>query len=222
MKKMTIHIRLNAFFYNLMRKIAPLDIIDHTEVLDILKVDLEKGYKIVLVKMFMKPGHSITELEKSESVTILSKLHEEDNAITCLMQGKPPIHVFSKLGEIAKQFNVNVIWDTPSRMQGRDIVMSAIGDENALNKIATACKLLGKIEKLSFTKTFLDEIDMLHCLTDKQRDILISAKKQGYYEYPRKVSTDLLSKQVGLSKATTVEHLRKAENRIMSQILSGY
>jgi len=82
--------------------------------------------------------------------------------------------------------------------------------------------LIGKIEKISFKKTLLDEIDMLNCLTDKQRDILISAKKQGYYEYPRKITTDLLSRQKGLSKATTIEHLRKAENRLMDQILTGY
>ena len=205
-----------------MRKVAPIDIIESTDVLDILKVDLEKGYKIVLVKMVIKPGHTIKELEEFGSVKILSILNKEKNSITCIMQGEPPIHIFSKLGNIAAQFNVNVIWDVPSRLQGRDISFSAIGDEKSLNKIATSCKLIGKIEKISFKKTLLDEIDMLNCLTDKQRDILISAKKQGYYEYPRKITTDLLSRQKGLSKATTIEHLRKAENRLMDQILTGY
>jgi predicted DNA binding protein len=222
MKKMTIKIRLNSFFYNLMRKVVNLDAIDYTDVLDILKVDVEQGYKILLVKIVMKPGHSIKELEESKSVTIISKFHEEENTITCLMQGRPPIHIFSKLVEVTKHFNEDVIWDTPARMEGRSVVISAIGDEKALNKIALSCKLLGKIEKISFTKTFLNEIDMLHCLTDKQRHILITAKQRGYYEYPRKISTGVLSEHVGLSKATTVEHLRKAENRLMSQLLVGY
>ena len=222
MKKMTIKISLNSFFYNLMKKSVNLDVIEYTEVLDILKVDLEKGYKIVLVKMVFKPGHTIHELEESNSITILSKIHEDDNSITCLMQGRPPIHVFSKISDVTKHFSADVIWDTPARLEGKDIVISAIGDEKSLNKIALACKLIGKIEKISFTKTFLDEIDILNCLTDKQKQILITAKQRGYYEYPRKINSDILSKHVGLSKTTTIEHLRKAENRLISQLLVGY
>jgi hypothetical protein len=222
MKKMTIQISLNPFFYNLIKSIAPIDIIENTEVLDILKIDFEKIYKIILVKMIIKPGHTVKELEASKSVKILSTLEEDERSITCIMQGRPPIHIFSKLGEITKHFDVDVIWDTPSRMQGRHVVFSAIGSEKALNKIAVSCKLIGNVEKLSFTNTFLQEIDLLNCLTDKQKQILVTAKQRGYYEYPRKISTDILSKHVGLSKATTVEHLRKAENRLMSQLLVGY
>ena len=219
---MTIHITLNSFFYNLMKKAGPIDIIESAEILDILKIDFEKIYKILLIKIVVKPGHTIEELESSRSITILSKLEEDERSITCIMQGRPPIHIFSKLGEITKHFNVDVIWDTPSRMDGRRVVFSAIGSEKELNKIAVSCKLIGKIEKLSFKTAFLHEIDMLNCLTDKQKQILVTAKQNGYYEYPRKISADVLSKHVGLSKATTVEHLRKAENRLMSQLLIGY
>ena len=222
MKKMTIQITLSSLFYNLMKKTVNLDAIKYTEVLDILKVDVEHGYKIVLVKMVMKPGHSIKELEESNSVTILSKFNEEGNTIICLIKARPPIHIFSKLGVITKRFNEPVIWDKPARLEGRNILISWIGDEKALKKIALTCKLLGTIERISFTKTFLNEIDILNCLTEKQRHILITAKQKGYYEYPRKISTEILSKHIGLSKATTIEHLRKAENRLMSQLLVGF
>jgi len=170
----------------------------------------------------MKPGHSVRELEDFGAVTILSKIVEDEQSITCIMRGNPPMHLFSKIGDITNKFNANVIWDVPSRMHGRIVMLSVIGDEKDLNRIAQACKLLGSIDQISFSKTFLQGIDMLQCLTDKQKEIIIKAKKQGYYEYPRKVSSDLLSKQIGLSKATTIEHLRKAENRLMHQLLTGY
>jgi predicted DNA binding protein len=133
-----------------------------------------------------------------------------------------PIHYISKLGNITKKFNVNVIWDVPSRMNGRELVISAIGDEKDINKIAKAYKLIGTIEKISFTKNFLHGIDFLQCLTPKQKEILIKAMEEGYYEYPRKINTNTLSEHVALSKSTTVEHLRKAENRLISTLLSGY
>ena len=114
---------------------------------------------------------------------------------------------------------MDIIWTTPTKWTGRNISISAIGDENNLQKLLKNCKIIGDIQKISFTKPFADGFDILSCLTEKQKKVLIAAKDNGYYEYPRKISADQLSKHIGISKATTVEHLRKAEKRLMAQIL---
>jgi len=205
-----------------MKKILPLDSIESMEVLDVLKIDIEKYFKLLLVKITMKQNHSIEELKDCKNIEIISTIEKDEQSITCLMKGKMPVHYLSKLGNITKKFNVNVIWDVPSRMNGKELVISAIGDEKDINKIAKAYKLIGTIEKISFTKNFLHGIDLLQCLTPKQKEILIKAMEKGYYEYPRKINTNTLSEHVALSKSTTVEHLRKAENRLISTVLSGY
>jgi predicted DNA binding protein len=51
---------------------------------------------------------------------------------------------------------------------------------------------------------------------------VIAAKRHGYYDYPRRVNSEQLAEIVGISKATVVEHLRKAEGRLMETLLAGY
>ena len=59
-------------------------------------------------------------------------------------------------------------------------------------------------------------------LTDKQRKVLITAYKLGYYEFPKKISSEDLAKKLGLVKSTFVAHRRKAERRLLDEMLSGF
>jgi hypothetical protein len=64
-------------------------------------------------------------------------------------------------------------------------------------------------------------ISPLNQLTEKQREVLITAYKMGYYDIPRKLNSDNIAKKLGLANSTVVEHLRKAEYRLIRQILEG-
>ena len=102
------------------------------------------------------------------------------------------------------------------------IVYVVNGTKINLEKFFKATKLLGEIEDLSLQKTKFNDCAVLSCLTEKQRRILVAAKKNGYYNYPRKITSIQLSAKIGISKATVIEHLRKAENRIMSHVISSH
>jgi predicted DNA binding protein len=102
------------------------------------------------------------------------------------------------------------------------MTLSCIGEEDQLKKIQKVMGLFGKISNIRYHKAVYEEHNLLSVLTDKQREILLAAKKHGYYDYPRKIDTAGLAEKVGVSKATVVEHLRKAEGRLMGNILAGY
>lgn len=55
-------------------------------------------------------------------------------------------------------------------------------------------------------------------LTERQREIFDLARRNGYYNWPRQISAAELSDKLDISKATFVEHLRKAENKIIDSI----
>jgi len=47
---------------------------------------------------------------------------------------------------------------------------------------------------------------------------VFAARKHGYYDYPRKISSQELAEQLGISKSTMLEHLRKAEKRMIDTL----
>ncbi len=59
-------------------------------------------------------------------------------------------------------------------------------------------------------------------LTEKQREVLLSAYKFGYYDLPRRIGSEELAKKFGLVKSTFVAHRRKAERRLLKEMLSEF
>ena len=129
---------------------------------------------------------------------------------------------FKKFTDLAQKFNIDIIWDTPSIIRKDNIIMSVTGSEENLKKFLEVIKILGEIKSISFNKATYNDQAILSCLTERQKEILIAAKKNGYYSYPRKINSQELSEKIGLSKPTVVQHLRKAEIRIVTKILMGY
>jgi predicted DNA binding protein len=52
-------------------------------------------------------------------------------------------------------------------------------------------------------------------LSERQREVFELARKRNYYSWPREVSAAELADEVGVSKPTFLEHLRKAEAKVL-------
>ena len=78
---------------------------------------------------------------------------------------------------------------------------------------------MGAVKDLKIQKLEPKECNILSNLSSNQKKILNSAKKYGYYDYPRKITSHELSEKIGINKETTLELLRKAEKLIFSKIL---
>ncbi|MGA1873903.1 MAG: helix-turn-helix domain-containing protein [Thermoplasmatota archaeon] len=217
MRKAIIELRPNTIVRKMQGSIY--EDIDRIEGRELLRLDFERRTKLVITDFIMKPGHNFDEVKWPRGVQILNVLKVENERYTVLMSARAP---GKKFAGFFKFFDINVIYDMPFSANPDLIKFSAIGENEPLNKLIKITGLLGKVEKVSFTQATFSEHDLLNVLTEKQKEIIIEAKKRGYYEYPRKINTQELSERLGISKATTVEHLRKAEMRLMSNLLEGY
>ena len=69
-----------------------------------------------------------------------------------------------------------------------------------------------KLSNINFTK-------ILPNLTVNQKRAMDLALKEGYYEYPKKIKMEALAKKHGVSYSTYQAHLKKAEAKILPEIL---
>lgn len=57
-------------------------------------------------------------------------------------------------------------------------------------------------------------------VTDRQREVVLEALSRGYYDWPREITGEQLAAELGISRATLHEHLRKAERTLLSSVLT--
>lgn len=56
-------------------------------------------------------------------------------------------------------------------------------------------------------------------LSERQREVFELARDRGYYNWPREVTATELASELDVSKATLLEHLRKAESKLVDSVL---
>ncbi len=76
-----------------------------------------------------------------------------------------------------------------------------------------------KLVSLSDAK--FSESSPLSHLTEKQRRVLLTAFNLGYYETPRRISSEGLAAKLNIDSSTLIVHRRKAEQRALAQIING-
>ncbi|WP_245742190.1 helix-turn-helix domain-containing protein [Natrinema salaciae] len=61
--------------------------------------------------------------------------------------------------------------------------------------------------------------DAIGALTDRQREVFLTAYMNGYYDWPRKHEAAELADELGISPATFSQHLRTVEGTLFSTLL---
>ncbi|MEJ2279874.1 MAG: AgmX/PglI C-terminal domain-containing protein, partial [Candidatus Lokiarchaeota archaeon] len=145
-RKVIIELKTNSQFKQAQRKI--FEKVESVEGLELFKIDFLRNYTLMLTEIKMKPGYSINEAGLSPEAEILSILENKDKTYTVLMKLRPYI----ELDSIVKEFDINVIWDSPLKVTEDRRIYSAIADEENMDKLLSAIQRVGKIEKTRAVK----------------------------------------------------------------------
>jgi hypothetical protein len=191
--------------------------IEFVETKEILKWEYKSGVKVSISDIKMKPGFTPNDLQLPEGASILAVLENTGNRYTCVTKFKPRRR--GPAAEIWKLLDMDIILDLPQYLSKDRVVFACVGSERSLRRMVKFVKIFTKITKVQIQQAAFPEHSIVSHLTEKQREVITAARKYGYFEYPRRISASQLAERMGFSKTTTIEHLRKAENYILSRIL---
>jgi predicted DNA binding protein len=188
------------------------------EVLEVLKMDHVKGLYVDLIECHLKENVSIDELASIGEMEVLSVIRSEGNKHICLVLGHEKKDAAERLGGP----ELNLVYTAPSLISEDRIIVSFISSQKDMMMFVELVKAhIGKVLNMTFKQSTYDKKDLLSILTDKQREIMAAAYRYGYYDIPTGISSERLAEKVNISKPTLLEHLRKAERRILTELLAG-
>lgn len=150
------------------------------------------------------------------------KFEAYDNIIFVLAKHKKELVLYEAA------YDPKLIYTVPAYLskEGFEIVEVACWERKPLVDLIDSLeknKTTMYFEILQFKERKLDDIyvaKLLPRLPEKQKQALITAFKNGYYEFPRKINLDKLAKIAKVSKQTFRENLRKAEAKIIPKLIS--
>lgn len=188
------------------------------ELLHLLRYDKNEFTGIFRI-MLKDPKFNIEHLfDDDKNPTELKFLEFKDDAYIVFLKRRPrPGYLLGS--NITRPGGGYII--SPFEISDGKIKFAFIGDQKQVKEIIAGVEKRGLDYKvISLTDADFSLDSPLTGLTQKQRDILVSAFRLGYYDVPRKINSDVLAGHFGLRSATVVEHLRKAEKRLISGILN--
>lgn len=218
MRKMTVEISPSEAAREQRR--ATFEHVESYEVLEVIKMDFEQALFVDLIECVTRDGVDIHDLPSIGNMEVLSVVRSEGNRHTCLVRG----HEEGETKRDYRELDLDIIYTTPSFQSEDRIVVSFLGAEESLRRFVGMLREapVGEITGLTFKRAAYTRRDMLSVLTERQREVLVAAYRHGYYDVPRGIGSRRLAERVGLAKPTLLEHLRKAERRLIAEVMAGH
>ena len=197
-------LKLSGFFY-------PLGVYKKGEYIFTSSIQKVSGKEIVIKEYYnyLKRHKKVVKVEQYKNLIFTLAKHK---------QGKVTYE---------KVYDPTLIYPTPAFLDkdGFELWEIACWDRKPLEELIKAVpkvKTTTYFEVISFIKRTLHDIYLLKLLpklSPKQREAIEFAYKRGYYEYPKKIGLDQLSKLMGIGKSTFQEHLKKAEGKLIPYLV---
>lgn len=169
--------------------------------------EIQNGFVTFILRAGPHADTFESELEAADHVEHVKRLDGENLLITkpscgaysAIYQNHGTLRRSNTVSGRQREYNVLVFQ--------RDDLKNIIDDLEGFGTVT-----LGKLEE------FRASTDSP--LTERQREVVTEALTRGYYDWPRKITNEELAEELEISRATLHEHLRKAEQTLLSSALA--
>jgi len=175
------------------------------EILETLKMDYNEGICIEIVEFVLKEGVSIHDIRTIGDMEVLNVLRSDGSKTTCLIRYTEP----ERTKGLFQESDLGLIHTIPTIISLEKFTVSMMGERKDLMDFVEMMRThAGIVKKMSVRKAAYRKADILAVLTDKQREVMVAAFQNGYYDYPKRISSVQLCSMVNISKPTLLQHLR--------------
>ena len=169
-----------------------------------------KEYRAV-VKALSKIGAKVKSSDRRKIHLITKCFCTKENSVTKNIDEFDFLHVLPIIHEQGWEYH-------------RLIVFKHADLENLMRKLEEKGFNVEIAHKVQFNGLIANSLTLtadalFSDLTEKQMDAVLKSYRNGYYEIPRRSTLKALTKKEKVSRTTFEEHLRKAENKIVSSLV---
>jgi hypothetical protein len=196
-------------------EIQPFQKIESLEFLHFLRQDSEEF--AVVSRVEFKDDTSKVEDLLAGGLLAEAQILEKEKSRTYIvfLKGGP------SLSSIINSLGLRGYLFPPLEIRGEKLRITFLGSECQVSEFIKKITVLGIQHKVVLlTEANFSPDSLLGKLTEKQREVLIAAYKYGYYDLPRRINSEKLGEMLNIGSSTLGEHLRKAERRLLVNILA--
>ena len=176
----------------------------------LLGVVAEDGVGYALVTVVAERREAVLdELKSHEGVDHVDLLGDEEYESTVHVTGEVPRFIAAaRRSGLPVEPPVEVVdGGADLGVAGDHDRLSALGRELAAADVAFDVELVGRYD------------DATSILTEAQRDLVLAAIEEGYYDTPRRCTLTELAETHGIAKSTCSETLQRAEEKLMKRFV---
>lgn len=154
-------------------------------------------------------------LDELDVVEWWEQLVEKSNGVTYLCKV-----VATDLPEDRSPSHERGIDHQDASLDDHGISLSMVGSQEALSREVADIQSAGGNVVLRRIGDYNGPSSVLDSLTDRQREVLETARDIGYYEVPRRTTIDAIADRLNIDSSTASEHLQRAERHLVEAVLS--
>lgn len=153
----------------------------------------------------------VRAIEAREAILSLEILGQSPDRMLIQFETDEPLLLFS-----VQESGVPL--EPPVDIKDGRATVEVTASQDRLSTFGSQLEQFGMSFDVDFVRRTVEATDQL--LTDRQRELILAAVQEGYYDTPRECSLTGLAEQLDMAKSTVSETLHRAEETIIKEFVS--